>query len=152
MFVFWLINLHNYYLFVCIVKHPCVGEVELGKIAVGKSELGKELLKQIPYAEILKTPSVWAVWIAAIGNFFCVNMMFLYSPVILVVISLHRTNVQIQMTKLQLYLHGVLHYAVRHTGFSASLAPLAQFSIKLLAGFTSDKVCVYLQCIDILCL
>uniref|UniRef100_A0A915DNC8 Uncharacterized protein n=1 Tax=Ditylenchus dipsaci TaxID=166011 RepID=A0A915DNC8_9BILA len=100
-------------------KHPFVGEVELRKIAVGKSELNKEILKKIPYREILKTASVWAIWIAAIGNFFCVNMMFLYSPQ---------------------YLNSVLHYSVAHTGFSASLAPLAQFTIKLLAGFTSDKV------------
>jgi len=49
------------------VKHPCVGEVEMAKIAVGKSGLGKEMLKKIPYCEILKTASVWAVWIAAIG-------------------------------------------------------------------------------------
>ncbi|KAI1712713.1 major facilitator superfamily domain-containing protein [Ditylenchus destructor] len=100
-------------------KHPLVGEVEMKKIAVGKSELGKELLKKIPYAEILKTASVWAVWIAAFGNFFCVNMMFLYSPI---------------------YLNSVLHFSVHHTGLSASLAPLAQFTIKLCAGFTSDKI------------
>jgi len=38
------------------------------------------------------------------------------------------------------YLNVVLRFPVAHTGFSASLAPLAQFCIKLLAGFTSDKV------------
>ncbi|KAH7700446.1 Protein T27D12.1 a [Aphelenchoides avenae] len=100
-------------------KHPLVGEIELKKIAVGKSGCSKEELRRIPYGPILKTASVWAVWIAAIGNFFCVNMMFLYSP-----------N----------YLNSVLHYSPKHTGVSASLAPLAQFLIKLAAGFTSDKV------------
>lgn len=100
-------------------KHPFVGEVELRKIAVGKTELNKELQKRIPIREILRTASVWAVWIAAIGNFVCVNMMFLYSPS---------------------YLNVVLRFPVAHTGFSASLAPLAQFCIKLLAGFTSDKI------------
>nr|CAD2132679.1 unnamed protein product [Meloidogyne enterolobii] len=100
-------------------KHPFVGEVELRKIAVGKTELNKELQKKIPIREILRTASVWAVWIAAIGNFVCVNMMFLYSPS---------------------YLNVVLRFPVAHTGFSASLAPLAQFCIKLLAGFTSDKI------------
>uniref|UniRef100_A0A915LMB1 MFS transporter n=1 Tax=Meloidogyne javanica TaxID=6303 RepID=A0A915LMB1_MELJA len=87
--------------------------------AVGKTELNKELQKKIPIREILRTASVWAVWIAAIGNFVCVNMMFLYSPS---------------------YLNVVLRFPVAHTGFSASLAPLAQFCIKLLAGFTSDKI------------
>ncbi|KAL3084959.1 hypothetical protein niasHS_010028 [Heterodera schachtii] len=100
-------------------KHPFVGEVELRKIAVGKSELSKENLKKIPLKQILMTGSVWAVWIAAIGNFVCVNMMFLYSPS---------------------YLNSVLHFPVAHTGVSASLAPLAQFGIKLFAGFTSDKI------------
>jgi hypothetical protein len=38
------------------------------------------------------------------------------------------------------YLNAVLKFPVAHTGFSASLAPLAQFAIKLFAGFTSDKV------------
>jgi MFS family permease len=80
-------------------KHPFVGEVELRyffithihishqtnqyflrKIAVGKSEMSKELMKKIPIIDILKTASVWAIWIAAIGNFICVNVMFLYSP------------------------------------------------------------------------
>jgi hypothetical protein len=100
-------------------KHPLVGEVELRKIAVGKSECSKEELKKIPYGQILKTASVWAVWIAALGNFVAVNMLFLYSP-----------N----------YLHHVLMFPVKNTGLSASIPPLLQFTIKLLAGFSSDKV------------
>uniref|UniRef100_A0A914EE34 Major facilitator superfamily (MFS) profile domain-containing protein n=1 Tax=Acrobeloides nanus TaxID=290746 RepID=A0A914EE34_9BILA len=100
-------------------KHPYVGPIELRKIAVGKSECSKEELKFIPYGQILKTASVWAVWIAAIGNFTAVNMMFLFTP-----------N----------YLNKVLHFQIQHTGFSASLPPLLQFLIKLLAGFTSDKI------------
>uniref|UniRef100_A0AC34F5G9 Major facilitator superfamily (MFS) profile domain-containing protein n=1 Tax=Panagrolaimus sp. ES5 TaxID=591445 RepID=A0AC34F5G9_9BILA len=100
-------------------KHPLVGEIELRKIAVGKSECSKEELKKIPYGPILKTASVWAVWIAALGNFVAVNMLFLYSP-----------N----------YLHHVLMFPVRNTGLSASIPPLLQFSLKLFAGFSSDKV------------
>lgn len=100
-------------------KHPFVGTIELRKIAVGKSECSKEELKHIPYGPILKTVSVWAVWIAALGNFVAVNMLFLYGP-----------N----------YLHNVLKFPVRNTGLSASIPPLAQFLVKLLAGFTSDKV------------
>uniref|UniRef100_A0A0N5B221 MFS domain-containing protein n=1 Tax=Strongyloides papillosus TaxID=174720 RepID=A0A0N5B221_STREA len=100
-------------------KHPYVGDIELRKIAVGKSECSKEELKKIPYVPILKTAAVWAVWIAAIGNFTAVNMMFLYSP-----------N----------YLNGVLGFKVNKTGLSAAIGPIAQFLIKLFAGFTSDKV------------
>uniref|UniRef100_A0A0K0F2F3 MFS domain-containing protein n=1 Tax=Strongyloides venezuelensis TaxID=75913 RepID=A0A0K0F2F3_STRVS len=100
-------------------KHPYVGDIELRKIAVGKSECSKEELKKIPYVPILKTAAVWAVWIAAIGNFTAVNMMFLFSP-----------N----------YLNGVLGFKVNKTGLSAAIGPIAQFLIKLFAGFTSDKV------------
>uniref|UniRef100_A0A0N5CGB8 MFS domain-containing protein n=1 Tax=Strongyloides papillosus TaxID=174720 RepID=A0A0N5CGB8_STREA len=50
-------------------KHPYVGDIELRKIAVGKSECSKEELKKIPYVPILKTAAVWAVWIAAIAQF-----------------------------------------------------------------------------------
>ncbi|CEF60718.1 Major facilitator superfamily and Major facilitator superfamily domain, general substrate transporter and Major facilitator superfamily domain-containing protein [Strongyloides ratti] len=100
-------------------KHPYVGDIELRKIAVGKSECSKEELKKIPYVPILKTAAVWAVWIAAIGNFTTVNMMFLFSP-----------N----------YLNGVLGFKVNKTGISAAIGPIAQFLIKLFAGFTSDKI------------
>jgi sugar phosphate permease len=61
-------------------KHPCVGSVEMNKISVGKSSLNKDQLRKIPYSDILKTASVWAVWIGALGNFTAVNLMFLYSP------------------------------------------------------------------------
>jgi hypothetical protein len=43
--------------------------VELNKIAVGKSSLTKDELRQIPYGPILTTAAVWAVWLAAFGNF-----------------------------------------------------------------------------------
>ncbi|KAI6240171.1 hypothetical protein M3Y99_00504500 [Aphelenchoides fujianensis] len=61
-------------------KHPYVGTVERAKISVGKAALSKKELRNIPYKDILKTVSVWAIWIAAIGNFTCVNLLFLYSP------------------------------------------------------------------------
>lgn len=62
-------------------KHPFVGTVELNKIAVGKSSLNKAQLKKIPYGPILSTVAVWAVWLAALGNFVTANIMFLYSPI-----------------------------------------------------------------------
>ncbi|CAD6199747.1 unnamed protein product [Caenorhabditis auriculariae] len=100
-------------------KHPFVGNVELNKIAVGKIQNDKRASKAIPYGAILKTPAIWAVWVAAIGNFTCVNMMFLYSPT---------------------YLSSVLGFAAHSTGISAALPPLAQFVCKLLCGFISDRI------------
>ncbi|VDK67576.1 unnamed protein product [Onchocerca ochengi] len=101
-------------------KHPFVNEKERQKIAVGKIECSRGRgINRIPYYDILKTGSVWAVWIAAVGNFTCVNMLFLYSP-----------N----------YLHGVLGMPMTNTGIAAAVPPLLQFLIKLIAGFSSDKV------------
>ncbi|CAD5222274.1 unnamed protein product [Bursaphelenchus xylophilus] len=100
-------------------KHRYVGDTELNKIKKFKTQANKKELRSIPYRQILTTPSVWAVWIGGIGNFVCVNMMFLYSPT---------------------YMSKVLGFPVHSTGISSALAPLAQFLIKLFAGFTSDKV------------
>ncbi|KAF8361842.1 hypothetical protein PRIPAC_88765, partial [Pristionchus pacificus] len=100
-------------------KHPFVGPVETGKIAKGKPTVDKKMIKTIPYVAILKTPAVWAVWVAAIGNFTAVNLMFLYSPT---------------------YLSTVLGFSTHSTGFSAALPPLAQFLMKLICGFISDRI------------
>lgn len=107
-------------------KHPFVNEQERTKIAVGKTECTKEEISHIPYSNILQTASVWAVWLAAIGNFTCVNVLFLYSPT---------------------YLHRTLGFEMSHTGLAAAIPPLLQFLIKLFAGFTSDKVVIWrLKC------
>ncbi|KJH51391.1 hypothetical protein DICVIV_02405 [Dictyocaulus viviparus] len=79
----------------------------------------KRALKSIPYAAILRTPAIWAVWIASIGNFTCVNMMFLFSPK---------------------YLSSVLGFPVHKTGITAALPPLAQFLSKLFFGMLSDRI------------
>nr|CDJ88519.1 Major facilitator superfamily MFS-1 domain containing protein [Haemonchus contortus] len=101
-------------------KHPFVGNVELRKISVGKiGNVDKRALRAIPYGAILSTPAIWAVWIASIGNFTCVNMMFLFSPK---------------------YLSTVLGFAVHKTGFTAALPPLAQFLSKLAFGMLSDRI------------
>ncbi|VDN03638.1 unnamed protein product, partial [Thelazia callipaeda] len=100
-------------------KHPFVNAKERQKIAVGKTECSKGEITRVPYYGILKTGSVWAVWIAAVGNFTCVNMLFLYSP-----------N----------YLHGVLGMPMAGTGIAAAAPPLLQFIIKVAAGFSSDKI------------
>ena len=79
----------------------------------------KEALKNVPYGRIVRTMSVWAVWVAAVGNFFCVNLVFLFQPT---------------------YLHKVLGFGVKETGVTAALPPLLQFGLKLAAGIVSDKV------------
>lgn len=99
-----------------------VGSIESGKIAIGKTANLKAASKNVPYGAILKTLSVWAIWIAAIGNFYCVNLVFLYQPV---------------------YLKKILGFDVEGTGVAAAVPPLLQFTLKLLSGFISDKVWVF---------
>ncbi|GMT12140.1 hypothetical protein PFISCL1PPCAC_3437 [Pristionchus fissidentatus] len=96
-------------------KHPCVGQAECDKIA----RLKCTEKTTVPYLAILRTPSIWAVWIASVGNFAAVNLMFLYSPV---------------------YISNVLGYSENSTGISAALPPLAQFAAKLISGAISDRV------------
>ncbi|VDM43037.1 unnamed protein product [Toxocara canis] len=100
-------------------KHPFVSDIELNKITLGKDLVTKSEQRQIPYAKILKTYAVWAVWIAAVGNFTCANLMFLYSPT---------------------FLHAVLGFHIHHTGITAAFAPLLQFAIKITCGIASDKI------------
>ncbi|CAI4221422.1 unnamed protein product [Auanema sp. JU1783] len=101
-------------------KHPFVGNVELNKISIGKAQVvDKRAAQKVPYLDILKTPAVWAVWVASLGNFVCVNMMFLFSPI---------------------YLSTVLGFPVHKTGISAALPPLAQFLAKLICGAVSDRI------------
>ncbi|CAA93878.1 Major facilitator superfamily (MFS) profile domain-containing protein [Caenorhabditis elegans] len=101
-------------------KHPFVGNVELKKISIGKiAAVDKRALKKVPYGPILKTPAIWAVWVAAIGNFTCVNMMFLFSPI---------------------YLSKVLGFPVHSTGITAAIPPFLQFSSKLICGAASDRL------------
>uniref|UniRef100_A0A8R1DNQ7 MFS domain-containing protein n=2 Tax=Caenorhabditis japonica TaxID=281687 RepID=A0A8R1DNQ7_CAEJA len=101
-------------------KHPFVGNVELKKISIGKiATVDKRALKKVPYSAILKTPAIWAVWIAAIGNFTCVNMMFLFSPI---------------------YLSKVLGFPVHSTGITAAVPPFLQFLSKLICGAISDRL------------
>uniref|UniRef100_A0A914VPZ2 Major facilitator superfamily (MFS) profile domain-containing protein n=1 Tax=Plectus sambesii TaxID=2011161 RepID=A0A914VPZ2_9BILA len=102
-------------------NHPCVGEAELEKLAVGKTKLAacKETVRQVPYAAIYRTPAVWAVWVAAVGNFSGTLLVTLFAPT---------------------YLNKAMGYRVLSTGFSAALPPMCQFVVKVVSGLTSDKV------------
>uniref|UniRef100_A0A914WID2 Major facilitator superfamily (MFS) profile domain-containing protein n=1 Tax=Plectus sambesii TaxID=2011161 RepID=A0A914WID2_9BILA len=102
-------------------NHPFVGQTELNKLAVGKfkAALNKKAARNVPYLSIFKTIAVWAVWVAAFGNFSGTNLVMLFSPT---------------------YLNKVMKFPVEKTGLSAALPPLIQFVVKLISGLTSDKV------------
>uniref|UniRef100_A0A158P977 MFS domain-containing protein n=1 Tax=Angiostrongylus cantonensis TaxID=6313 RepID=A0A158P977_ANGCA len=96
--------------------HPLVSKHELAVINSGKSTDSK---RTIPYLEILTTPSVWGVWIGALGDLIAVQLIHTFSP---------------------LYIREVLQYSVEHTGFAAAVPVLFQFFVKVFAGHSSDQI------------
>ncbi|PAV62931.1 hypothetical protein WR25_03847 [Diploscapter pachys] len=101
-------------------KHPMVKQVEFDKISRNKvSPMNKKAASKVPYKAILKTPAIWGIWFASIGNFVLVNTVFLFSPT---------------------YLSQVLDLKTTSTGFSSALPPIGQFCVKIIIGFISDKI------------
>ncbi|CAB05257.2 Major facilitator superfamily (MFS) profile domain-containing protein [Caenorhabditis elegans] len=97
-----------------------VKSTELLEIQKGKSDAaanGKQ--EATPYLEILTTPSVWGIWIGALGDLIAVQLIHIYSPV---------------------YLHDIGGYSVEKTGFAAAVPVLFQFFMKLFAGHSSDRI------------
>ncbi|CAI5438870.1 unnamed protein product [Caenorhabditis angaria] len=72
-----------------------------------------------PYLEIISTPSIWAVWIGALGDLVAVQLIHMFSP---------------------LYIRDILGYSVQKTGFAAAVPVLVQFCVKISAGHSSDRI------------
>ncbi|CAD6194728.1 unnamed protein product [Caenorhabditis auriculariae] len=95
---------------------------ELAEINAGKSSsslVAQNKPTAIPYLEIVTTPSVWGVWVGALGDLVAVQLIHTFSP---------------------LYIRQVLQYSVNHTGFAAAVPVLVQFCVKVFAGHSSDKI------------
>ncbi|EYC06979.1 hypothetical protein Y032_0072g630 [Ancylostoma ceylanicum] len=102
--------------------HPLVSKHELVEINDGKSAASlkaEDQKESIPYLEIMTTPSVWGVWIGALGDLIAVQLIHMFSP---------------------LYIRDVLQYSVHHTGFAAAIPVLFQFFVKVFAGHSSDQI------------
>ncbi|CAJ0953976.1 unnamed protein product, partial [Mesorhabditis belari] len=97
-------------------KHPFVGNTEKTKIAKGKITAEKP---PVPYLSIIKTPAIWGVWIAGLGNFTVINLLFLYTPT---------------------YLHKVVGFGETSTGLTSAIVPIAEGIVKIISGVVSDKL------------
>uniref|UniRef100_A0A915E3M6 Uncharacterized protein n=1 Tax=Ditylenchus dipsaci TaxID=166011 RepID=A0A915E3M6_9BILA len=81
--------------------------------------------KHVSIAELLSlkdictNTSVWAIWVAAVGNMYAIQMLILFSPT---------------------YIREILHYSLLNVGFAAALPTLFQFGIKMFAGMLSDRI------------
>uniref|UniRef100_A0A914WME6 Uncharacterized protein n=1 Tax=Plectus sambesii TaxID=2011161 RepID=A0A914WME6_9BILA len=96
--------------------HSYVGPAELHKVEQGKID---HTAQKVPYLAIIKTPAVWAVWVAAFATVFVTQLMLQFTPI---------------------YLNKVLGFSIASTGFAAASPALAQLLIKLLAGLTSRHI------------
>ncbi|CAJ0592660.1 unnamed protein product [Cylicocyclus nassatus] len=102
--------------------HPLVSKSELADINRGKSAASlkaEDTQESIPYIEIMTTPSVWGVWIGALGDLIAIQLIHMFSP---------------------LYIRTVLQYSVHNTGFASALPVLVQFFVKVFAGHSSDQI------------
>uniref|UniRef100_A0A914E0B3 Major facilitator superfamily (MFS) profile domain-containing protein n=1 Tax=Acrobeloides nanus TaxID=290746 RepID=A0A914E0B3_9BILA len=92
---------------------------ELRQIQNGKAVDGRRKHNTLPLKEIFTNAGVWAVWIAAIGNMYSIQMVVVFAPT---------------------FIKEVLKYPIVNVGFAAAFPTLLQFIVKLAAGSYSDKV------------
>ncbi|KAI1723650.1 major facilitator superfamily domain-containing protein [Ditylenchus destructor] len=110
---------------------------ELREIQSGKVIDGRKRHNRFPIREICTNLSVWAIWIAAVGNMvgklkfmrhfiikfqYSIQMLILFSPT---------------------YIREILHYAILNVGFAAALPTLFQFAVKMFAGMLSDRIAMH---------
>ncbi len=68
---------------------------------------------------MLTSAPVWAVWFAAIGNFFGLQLLLQFTPI---------------------YMHHVLGYSISFTGYASAAPQIVAFFVKIFAGIASDRI------------
>ncbi|EFO17360.2 hypothetical protein LOAG_11139 [Loa loa] len=112
---------------------PCdvrwISAYELNLINDGRTDNKvKRCDEKLPIREIFQTSSVWAIWIAAIGNMYSIQMVVIFAPT---------------------YISQVLGLPIVSVGLTAALPTLLQFAVKLLAGTASDKITIFSETIKV---
>ncbi|MFH4976099.1 hypothetical protein AB6A40_002808 [Gnathostoma spinigerum] len=105
-------------------KHPLVRRKELVKVMFGKGSIysgpGRmKVSKKVPYARMYMDPAIWAILVAAFGNFMGTQLSLQYMPT---------------------YINKVLFLPVQQTGVASAISPVIMFLIKLVAGQSSDRI------------
>uniref|UniRef100_A0A7E4W4R2 MFS domain-containing protein n=1 Tax=Panagrellus redivivus TaxID=6233 RepID=A0A7E4W4R2_PANRE len=91
--------------------HFFISDAERYLISIRKP-LTSPQTHNIPTWDILKTPSVLAIWVAALGTSFNLTTVFLFAP---------------------RYLHNVLGMGVSHTGIAVAVSAFSQVLVKIFA-------------------
>jgi len=99
-------------------SHPCVSEREFRIISRGSKQRPRRG-DAVPYWDIAKSRSVWAVWIAFFGNAIGFQLIVQFMPT---------------------FLNKVLSVPVRRTGSLSIIPPIAQLVVKVIAGYASDWI------------
>ncbi|MFH4981509.1 hypothetical protein AB6A40_008218 [Gnathostoma spinigerum] len=63
------------------VDHPCVSAKEVAAIEAGKNGAKVNKNMTVPYRAMLKTPSVWAIFVCAVGCTFAFQLLYQYGPI-----------------------------------------------------------------------
>uniref|UniRef100_A0AC34GEJ7 Uncharacterized protein n=1 Tax=Panagrolaimus sp. ES5 TaxID=591445 RepID=A0AC34GEJ7_9BILA len=101
-----------------------VRRTELVKVMFGKGSIysgpGKQKVsKKVPYAAMYKDPAIWAILVAAFGNFMGTQLSLQFMPT---------------------YINKVLYLPIAQTGIASAISPVIMFFIKLIAGQSSDRI------------
>uniref|UniRef100_A0AC35TTV4 MFS domain-containing protein n=1 Tax=Rhabditophanes sp. KR3021 TaxID=114890 RepID=A0AC35TTV4_9BILA len=105
-------------------KHPLVKRTELVKMMFGKGSIysgpgQQRVSKKVPVVSMYKDPAIWAILVAAYGNFMGTQLSLQFMPT---------------------YINSVLHIPIEQTGIYSAISPVIMFFIKIVAGQSSDKI------------
>uniref|UniRef100_A0A914V8C5 Major facilitator superfamily (MFS) profile domain-containing protein n=1 Tax=Plectus sambesii TaxID=2011161 RepID=A0A914V8C5_9BILA len=102
-----------------------VSEKELTRVMEGKappktSADGRSVIPAaVPYGAILRTPAVWAIWVATLVNFLGIYLIVLFAPT---------------------FINKTLLFPIEKTGALAAIPAIVQFFIKIVVGPASDRI------------
>ncbi|KAI1722102.1 major facilitator superfamily domain-containing protein [Ditylenchus destructor] len=105
-------------------KHPLMQRKEISKVLFGKGSIysgpgRQKKSRKVPYAAMYRDKAIWAILVAAFGNFMGTQLSLQFMPT---------------------YINKVLFLPIEQTGMASAISPIIMFFIKLIAGQSSDRI------------